>query len=286
MGKKKIQTVSEKIEVKATTPEIEKPKDSKRSVTKKATQERVHPAKATLKKIRSRKYRKQLDKISGKHFPLTEALELLKQISYTKFDPTVELHFNLSIDPKKSEQIIRKIATIPYGIKKDLKILVFGNEAQIKQAKEAGVKYIGDEAIIAKIKNGWVGFDRVIATPEMMPKITPLARILGPKGLMPNLKNNTITTKVKEVITTLLSGNTIEIKNERDFPIIHTMIGKLSLGTEKLKQNFQAVYETVIRARPPKVKNPYIKSLILKTTMSPSIRLGLESLAKKDLTTQ
>ena len=166
----------------------------------------------------------------------------------------------------------------PVWSEKELKILVFGDQDQIKEAKESGATYVSDEETITKVKNGWTGFDKVLATPEMMPKIALLAKILGPKGLMPNIKNNTVTKNIKETISNLISGNSLEIKNEKDFPIVHTIIGPLSFGEEKLKGNFKSIYETIIVARPPKVKNPYIKSITIKTTMSPSIKLDPDKL--------
>lgn len=229
-------------------------------------------------KIRGKKYLSKKKLVENKKYSLIEALKLLSETSFSKFDPSVELHFNLSIDPKKSDQNIRKIVNLKQGIKKKLKILAIGNEKQLKEAKDSGATYLGDEKILAKIKSGWTDFDKVIATPEMISKITPLAKILGPKGLMPNIKNNTITTKVKEAITNLISGTSVEIKNEKDFPIIHVLIGKLSFGTEKLKDNFKVIYESVLNAKPSKAKLPYIKSLTITTSMGPGIKLDLENL--------
>jgi len=231
------------------------------------------------KKKRGKKYKETLNLLQKEEYTLDEALELLKKASYTKFDPTVELHFNLSTDPKKSDQIIRQTANFPHGIKKNIKILVFGNEKQLEEAKQAGAQYFGDKETIEKIKNGWLDFDKVIATPEMMPKIAILAKILGPKGLMPNPKNNTLTNNISETIKNLLSGTTVEIKTEKEFPIIHTKIGKLSFEKKKLQENFYAIYKTIVIAKPPKVKNPYIKTLIITTTMGPGIKIDLTSIS-------
>ncbi|KKP69467.1 MAG: 50S ribosomal protein L1 [candidate division CPR3 bacterium GW2011_GWE2_35_7] len=269
MGKKEIKDLENMNSEELKEKEVVKEKNQK---SKSKPETKSNP------KIRGKKYQNKLKQIENRKYSLSEALKLLKEISYTKFDPKVELHINLSIDPKKSDQIIRKVTSIPFGIKKELKILVFGDQDQIKEAKESGATYVSDEETITKVKNGWTGFDKVLATPEMMPKIALLAKILGPKGLMPNIKNNTVTKNIKETISNLISGNSLEIKNEKDFPIVHTIIGPLSFGEEKLKGNFKSIYETIIVARPPKVKNPYIKSITIKTTMSPSIKLDPDKL--------
>lgn len=229
-------------------------------------------------KLRSNTYQKKAAVLNKDSYTLAEALELLEKISYTKFDPAVEVHFNLSIDPKKSDQLIRQNVVLPHGIKKDLKILVFGNEAELKEAKQAGATYLGDDEMIAKVKDGWVDFDKVITSPAMMPKIAILARVLGPKRLMPSTKNNTITTDIKTTLTELLSGTTIEIRNEKDFPLIHTKIGKLSFNKKQLEENFRTTYEALIKAKPPKVKLPFIKAVTIKTTMSPGIKIDIKSL--------
>jgi len=234
----------------------------------------------TVKKIRGKKYQTKKKTLTLKEYPLDEALKLLSDTSYTAFDPSVELHINVSTDPKKSDQIIRKIITIPHGIKRNLKILVFGTESELQEAKNAGATYLGNDEIIGKIKKGWVGFDKIITTPSMMPKITTLAKILGPKGLMPNVKNETITTKITDVLKNLLSGTTIELKNEKDFPIIHTIIGKLSFGEKKLKENFITLYHALVNAKPPKAKIPFIKSITMKTTMGPGIKIDINSIDK------
>lgn len=232
-----------------------------------------------IKKTRSKKYQDKTKSVQKKNYLLNEALELLEKTSYTKFDPSIELHFNLSIDPKKSDQMIRIISKMPHGIKKELKILVFGNEKELEEAKKAGATYLGNAETITKIKNGWLDFDKILASPEKMPQIASLARILGPKGLMPNPKNNTVTTKIKETIENLISGNTLEIKNEKDFPIVHVKVGKLSFGKGKIKDNMLSVYNAVLKAKPNKAKNPYVKSLILTSTMGPGINIELSSLS-------
>jgi large subunit ribosomal protein L1 len=204
---------------------------------------------------------------------ITDAIVKVKQSAVAKFDESVEAHIRLAIDPKKSDQQVRGTAELPYGTGRKVKIAVF-TTTQKKEAEETGADLVGGEELIDKIKStGKIEADVAIATPEMMPRLASIAKILGPKGLMPNPKNNTITTKVKEVIESLKKGR-IDFKNDNSGNI-HQVIGKVSFEAEKLEENFKALLEAVRKARPEGVKGNFIKNISICSTMGKSVKIGL-----------
>jgi len=204
---------------------------------------------------------------------ITDAIVKVKQSAVAKFDESVEAHMRLAIDPKKSDQQVRGTAELPYGTGRKVKIAVF-TTTQKKEAEETGADLVGGEELIDKIKStGKIEADVAIATPEMMPRLASIAKILGPKGLMPNPKNNTITTKVKEVIESLKKGR-IDFKNDNSGNI-HQVIGKVSFEAEKLEENFKALLEAVRKARPEGVKGNFIKNISICSTMGKSVKIGL-----------
>ena len=232
---------------------------------------------------REKKYLKALELVDkNKAYSLEEAVETLKkmeEVLQRKFDETVELIFRLGVDPKYADQMVRGSVVLPHGLGKELKVLVITQGEKIKDAEEAGADYVGGEELINKILNeGWLDFDVVIATPDMMPKVAKLGRILGPRGLMPNPKVGTVTQDVKKAVTEAKKGR-VEFKVDKTGNL-HVPIGKISFDTQKLVENALEVIETVQKLRPSGLKGQYIKNAVIKTTMSPSVKLDIALILK------
>jgi large subunit ribosomal protein L1 len=205
-------------------------------------------------------------------YPITEALAEVKKNSKAKFDESVEVHVRLAIDPKKSEQQVRGVAELPNGTGKKVKIAVF-TTTEKKAAEDAGADTVGGEELIDKIKSsGKIDADIAIATPEMMPKLATIAKILGPKGLMPNPKNKTVTSKVKEIIESLKKGRA-DFKNDNSGNV-HQIIGKVSFEAEKLEENFKSFIEALRKSRPEAAKGKFIKSISVCSTMGKAYRVS------------
>lgn len=220
----------------------------------------------------SKRYEALLSKIEKrKTYDPNEVFKLIKELGTAKFDESVEIHIKLNIDPKQTDQTVRGSVLLPHGIGKTKRVLAFVRGDKIKEAEEAGADYIGDQETIDKILNGWFEFDAVVATPDMMPVISKLGKVLGPRGLMPNAKAGTVTQDIGRVIKEIKMGK-IEFKTDK-LANIHTVIGKVSFDEEKLKENFIALVDAILKARPPSVKGQYIKSIYITTTMGPSIKL-------------
>lgn len=199
----------------------------------------------------------------------SSALNLLKEMGSANFDETVEVHFNLGIDPKYPDQQLRGNLSLPNGTGKDVKVLAILKQEKVDAALKAGADFAGSEEIIDKIASGWIDFDIVLATPDMMSKIGKIGRILGTKGLMPNPKSGTVTPKIEKAIEEFKSGK-IEYRNDKNGNL-HLIIGKKSFGPQKLLENFNEAYDTVLKIKPAKAKGIYIKSMSLCTTMSPGV---------------
>lgn len=205
-------------------------------------------------------------------YSITEAVSEVKKNAKAKFDESVEVHFRLDIDPKKSDQQVRGVADLPHGTGKSVKIVVF-TTTQKKEAEAAGAELVGGEELIDKIKStGKIDADVAIATPEMMPKLATIAKILGPKGLMPNPKNQTVTPKVKEVIEALKKGRA-DFKNDNSGNL-HQAIGKVSFDGALLEENFKALLEAVRKAKPEGAKGKFLKSVAICSTMGKSVRVN------------
>jgi len=206
-----------------------------------------------------------------KRYDPPEAFAVLKSMKVAKFDESVDIAIRLGIDPKKSDQMVRGVVSLPHGTGKTLRVLVFAKGEKENEAKEAGADFVGAEDLVEKIKGGWVDFDACIATPDMMPKIGPIAKVLGPRGLMPNPKVGTVTMDVGRAVREQKAGR-IEFRVEKA-GIIHCPIGKLSFSADKLHDNFKALVEQVVRAKPATAKGNYLISMSIASTMGPGIKI-------------
>ncbi len=203
----------------------------------------------------------------------TEALETLKNLSFTKFDETVEVAVNLGVDPRKADQNVRGSIVLPKGTGKTVRILVFARGEKEAEAKELGADFVGGEELAEKINGGWLEFDRVIATPDMMGVVGKLGKVLGPRGLMPNPKTNTVTLDIKKAIEDVKAGK-VDFRVDKT-GIVHSVIGKMSFSVENLAENYRALIDTIQRLKPSTSKGKYIKNITLSSTMGPGIKVEL-----------
>ncbi|MFR4953179.1 MAG: 50S ribosomal protein L1 [Lactobacillus paragasseri] len=208
---------------------------------------------------------------STKFYSVDEAMKLAKETSYANFDATIEVAYNLSVDPKQADQQIRGALVLPNGTGKSKKVVVFAEGPQADQAKEAGADEVGSDDLVEKVQNVYLDFDVVIATPMMMAKVGRLGRILGPKGLMPNPKTGTVTMDVAKAVENQKAGQ-VEYRVDKQ-GLIHAPIGKASFDADKLAQNFDALRDVILRARPASAKGQYIKSVAVSATFGPGIHL-------------
>ena len=202
-----------------------------------------------------------------------EALSLLKKMNYVKFDPTVEVHMKLGVDPRHADQMVRGVAMLPAGTGKDVKVLVFAQGEKAAEAEAAGADFVGLDDLIKQIDGDWLGFDVAIATPDVMGKVGRLGKKLGPRGLMPSPKAGTITFDLDKTIREVKAGR-VEFKVDKT-ALLHIPAGKLSFNDDSLLQNISSVIDAVMRARPTGSKGTYVKSVVLSSTMSPSVRLDV-----------
>ncbi|NLC16326.1 MAG: 50S ribosomal protein L1 [Clostridiales bacterium] len=223
---------------------------------------------------RSRRYletAKLIDKT--KAYDIQEGFETAIQSASAKFDESIELHVKLGVDPKHADQQVRGITTLPNGTGRKVKVLVIAKGDKATEAEKAGADYVGAEEMIAKIQGGWLDFDVCIATPDMMGQMGRVAKILGPKGLMPNPKSGTVTQDIERVVKDTKLGRVVEYRIDKT-AIIHCIIGKKSFGTQKLIENFNTVMDAIIRAKPAAAKGTYIKSVYIAPTMGPAVKLN------------
>jgi large subunit ribosomal protein L1 len=222
----------------------------------------------------SRRHQENVEKTKKKTYSnLDEAIEILKETSTTKFVESVELHANLNIDPKYADQQLRTTVTLPHGIGKQLTIAVLTNDENIEEAKNAGADIVGNDDLIENITQGNINFDLLIATPNMMPKLAKLGRVLGPKGLMPSPKSGTVTTTLETTLNEFKKGK-FEYKADKT-GVVHVSFGKSDFDKNQLTENLQALYNSIEKNRPSGVKGKYFKSVFICSTMGPSIRLDL-----------
>lgn len=228
---------------------------------------------------RSKRFR-EIDKIVdvSKQYTLDQAIEILKKCPPVKFDQSVELSLKTGVDAQKSEQQVRTTVPLPNGTGKRIVILVFAKGEKIDEALRAGADFAGNEELFEKIKSGWLDFDTVIATPDMMRDLGKLAKILGPRGLMPSPKAGTVTTEVARAIAEAKAGK-IEVKTDKQ-AVIHVMVGKLSFQPLMLKENIIAILSAVIKAKPSSAKGVYLRSLFLSSTMGPGLQVDLQGIGE------
>ncbi len=210
----------------------------------------------------------------SKVYSIDEALKVLRETSFVKFDPTVEVSYNLNVDPRHADQQIRGAMVLPHGTGRSQKVLVVTQGAKEQEAKDAGADFVGGKEILEEVKNGWFDFDIIVATPDMMGELGKLGRVLGPKGLMPNPKTGTVTTDVTKAVEEIKKGK-IEYRVDKESNI-NTIVGKLSFEDKALEENFRALHDTIVKARPAAVKGTFIKNLVISTTMGPGIKVTLD----------
>jgi len=226
---------------------------------------------------RGKKYRQALEKYDfSKEYDLESAIGLLKNIAYANYDETVEVHANLGIDPRHAEQQLRGTVTLPKGTGKTFRVLVFAKGEKIKEAQEAGADFVGAEDLIEKIQSGWMDFDKVIATPDMMGAVGKIGKILGPRGLMPNPKVGTVTFDVAGAVKRIKAGE-VEFRSDKTGNV-HLIAGKKSFNEQDLLDNIKTIYDTILKAKPSTAKGKYIKSFYLSTTHSPSVKVKLQAI--------
>ena len=218
-----------------------------------------------------------LEKIEdGRAYTIEEAAQLVKEITFTKFDASVDIDVRLGVDPRKANQMVRGVVTLPHGTGKDIRVLVLCTPDKVEEAKAAGADYVGLDEYIEKLKSGWTDIDIIITMPAIMGKIGALGRILGPRGLMPNPKSGTVTMEIGKAVTAVQQGNS-DFKVDK-FGIVHTSIGKVNFEAEKIMDNAREFMATIQKLKPSSAKGTYVKSVFLSSTMSPGIKLDLKSL--------
>jgi large subunit ribosomal protein L1 len=210
-------------------------------------------------------------KVEPRPYPLTEALSLAKDSAFAKFDETMEVAMRLGVDPRHADQMVRGTVVLPHGTGKSVRVLVFATGEKIKEAEEAGADYVGGDDLAKKVADGWLDFDAVVATPDMMKTVGKLGRTLGPRGLMPNPKTGTVTFEVGAAVGQIKAGK-IEFRVDKA-GIIHAPFGKASFSLEQLQENAEALIGAVLKARPSAAKGKYVKSVSLSSTMGPGVRV-------------
>jgi large subunit ribosomal protein L1 len=212
-------------------------------------------------------------------YPIADAIELAKKTNFAKFDATLEVAFRLGVDPKKADQQIRGAVVLPNGTGKTQRFLVFAKGEKAKEAEAAGADFVGDSEYITKISQGWFDFDVIVATPDMMGEVGKLGRVLGPKGLMPNPKTGTVTFDVERAVNEIKAGK-VEYRVDKAGNI-HVPIGKVSFENEKLVENFNTIFDTMVKVKPAAAKGTYMKNVSVTSTMGPGVKVDPSSVAVK-----
>ena len=221
---------------------------------------------------KSKKMQDALKKVdSSKVYPVAEAVALAKETNIAKFDATVEVAYRLNVDPKKADQQIRGAVVLPNGTGKTQTVLVFAKGDKAKEAEAAGADFVGDDDMVQKIQNGWFDFDVVVATPDMMATVGRLGRVLGPKGLMPNPKTGTVTMDVTKAVNEVKAGK-VTYRTDKEGNV-HLPIGRVSFDDAKLVENFNTIYDLIVRLKPTSAKGTYIKNIAVSSTMGPAIKV-------------
>ena len=213
----------------------------------------------------------------GKEYSLEEALRLTKELSYAKFDETVDMAFNLGVDPKKTDQVVRGTVSLPHGTGKKVRVLVFAKGEKEKEALEAGADYVGAEDLVEKIQKGWLDFDKAVATPDIMGLVGKIGKILGPRGLMPNPKLGTVTFDVAKAVKEIKAGK-VEYKTDKA-GVVHVPIGRVSFDVDRLFENARTVIDSITKAKPSTSKGKYMKKIVVSSTMGPGIKVDLNRIS-------
>ncbi len=216
---------------------------------------------------------------SDKAYKLSEAAALLKEITFTKFDASVDIDVRLGVDPRKANQMVRGVVTLPHGTGKVVRVLVLCTPEKEAEAKAAGADFVGLDEYVEKIKGGWTDVDVIITTPNVMGKVGALGRILGPRGLMPNPKTGTVTMDVAKAVADVKAGK-IDFKVDK-YGIVHTSVGKISFSSEQISDNAKEVLSMIMKLKPSAAKGTYVKSIYLSTTMSPGLQIDTKSVETK-----
>ncbi len=222
-----------------------------------------------------RKYRESAKLVDKQTYTLAEAMPLLKKAAFAKFDETVELAMRLGVDPKHADQMVRGTVVLPNGLGKSKRVIVIASGEKVREARDAGADEVGSEELVQKIQGGWMEFDAVIATPDMMKSVGRLGKVLGPRGLMPNPKTGTVTLDVARAVREVKAGK-VEFRVDKT-GIIHCPLGKVSFEAEKLAENAHALISSVIKAKPATAKGRYVHSIVVSSTMGPGIPIDLAS---------
>jgi large subunit ribosomal protein L1 len=218
-----------------------------------------------------KKYRQAAEKVEARPYPLQEAVALAGQVKYAKFDETLEIAMRLGVDPKHADQMVRGTVVLPHGLGTVSRVLVFASGDKLREAEEAGADVVGGDELAKRIEGGWLEFDSVVATPDMMRVVGRLGKVLGPRGLMPNPKAGTVTTDVAKAVQEIKAGK-VEFRVDKT-GIIHAPVGKLSFGTEQLRDNAEALIGAVLKAKPSAAKGKYVRGVSLSSTMGPGIQI-------------
>ncbi|MGE0067568.1 MAG: 50S ribosomal protein L1 [Solirubrobacterales bacterium] len=229
-----------------------------------------------------KRYRQQYDKVDrDRAYPAAEAIDLVKETASAKFDETVEVHLLLGVNVRHADEQLRGTLALPHGLGKDVKVAVFAQGQQVRDAEAAGADFVGGQDLAEKVQEGWTDFDVAIATPDMMPVVGQLGRVLGPQGKMPNPKVGTVTEDVEKAVTEAKAGK-VEYRTDRQ-AIIHMAIGKASFDADKLLDNYTTVLDEIVRAKPASAKGKYIISCTLSSTMGPGVRVDTAKSAEREL---
>jgi large subunit ribosomal protein L1 len=224
-----------------------------------------------------KKYRSAVQGVDLKtRYALKDGIDLALKLAFAKFDETVDVAVCLGVDPKYSDQMIRGAVTLPHGLGKQVRVAAFCKGEKETEAKEAGADFVGNDDLIEKIKGGWLEFDQAIATPDLMASVGKIGRILGPRGLMPNAKTGTVTFDIGKAIKEMKAGR-VEFKVDKA-GVIHSPLGKVSFGVDKLVDNLRTVIDTLVRLKPASAKGTYLRSLAISTTMGPGIKIDVQSM--------
>ena len=228
-----------------------------------------------------KKFQKAAGQVEERFYTLEEAIPLVQKVKFAKFDETVEMALRLGVDPKYADQMVRGTVVLPHGLGRSKSVLVIANADKQKEASEAGADFIGGEEVVEKIQGGWMDFDAVVATPDMMRVVGKLGKVLGPRGLMPNPKTGTVTTDIAKAVREIKAGK-VEFRVDKT-GIVHAPIGKVSFASPSLLANAHALLDSVFRAKPPAAKGKYLRTMTVSSTMGPGVRVdvtSVEALAK------